>query len=261
MRTLSTPSSCAGRSCLPGSGSGRVALVTGASGEIGAEVASQLLAHGVCVALHYRSYRERLDIITEGHESDSYCEIQADLDHASGAKDLFDSVISWRERLDIVVNCAATVRGVPSLEMVDDALLLESFRVNCVAPFLLAKWACGPMRLHGWGRIVNVSSIGVKFAGTPQTAHYMISKAALEAATLALAKAVAPDGILVNAVRAGVTRTSVHQRLGRDLRAREELIPMKRAAEPSEIARVVLFLVSSMNTYLTGAVIPVAGGE
>ena len=95
-----------------------------------------------------------------------------------------------------------------------------------------------------------------------QMAHYMASKAALEAGTLALAKHAANSGVLVNIVRAGVTKTFAHQRIGRDdLSARESLIPLGRAADPSEIAEVVAFLVSPLNTYMTGAIVPVAGGE
>jgi len=72
----------------------------------------------------------------------------------------------------------------------------------------------------------------------------------------------ASSGVMVNVIRAGVTRTSAHQRLGRhDLTDREALIPLGRSADPSEIAEAVLFLVSPLNTYLTGAIVPVAGGE
>jgi len=131
-----------------------------------------------------------------------------------------------------------------------------------VAPFILSKLVLSKMRQHHSGRIVSISSIGVKFGGSEKTAHYTVSKAALESGMLALAKAGASDGILINVVRAGVTRTSAHRRLGRHVLApREALIPLGRAAEPSEIAEAVLFLVSPQNTYTTGAIIPVAGGE
>ena len=79
---------------------------------------------------------------------------------------------------------------------------------------------------------------------------------------LALSKHASTSGVLVNVIRAGVTKTSAQQRIGRDdLSARESLIPIGRAAEPSEIAEVVAFLVSPLNTYMTGAIVPVAGGE
>jgi NAD(P)-dependent dehydrogenase (short-subunit alcohol dehydrogenase family) len=126
---------------------------------------------------------------------------------------------------------------------------------------MLTKLAVQAMRNRRSGRIVSISSIGVKYAGSPQTIQYSVSKAALESGTLALAKEAASYNVLINVLRAGITRTPVHDRLGRDMEARVGLIPLKRVAEPSEIARVVLFLVSPHNTYLTGAIIPVAGGE
>jgi NAD(P)-dependent dehydrogenase (short-subunit alcohol dehydrogenase family) len=171
-------------------------------------------------------------------------------------------VWSWGERIDILVNNAALIEPVGSVEEIDESDLTRMMQVNCVAPFLLSKMAVSKMRQAHDGRIVTISSIGVKYGGSPQTAHYMASKAALEAGMLALAKAAAPDGVLVNVVRAGVTRTQAHKRLGRhDLASREALIPLGRAAEPDEIANAVLFLVSPLNTYITGVILPVAGGE
>ncbi len=162
----------------------------------------------------------------------------------------------------MLVNNAALIEPVESIEAIGEEVLNLAMQVNFVTPFLLSKLVLSKMRQVRSGRIVIISSIGVKYAGSPQTAHYMASKAALEAGTLALAKSGASDGVLINVVRAGVTRTAAHRRLGRDdLATREALIPLGRAAEPGEIAEVVLFLVSPCNTYITGTILPVAGGE
>jgi 3-oxoacyl-[acyl-carrier protein] reductase len=239
----------------------KTALVTGAGKGIGHEISKLLLEAGANVAAHYRSSRDGVEKLVSACGPERCLAVKADFDEVSAPRDLFQTVWNWRNRIDILVNCAALIEGIDSLDLVEEEHLVRSFRINAAAPFLLSKLVLKEMRRAKSGRILSISSIGVKFAGSPQTAHYMISKAAMEAATLALAKAAAPDGVLVNILRAGVTRTTVHDRLGRDMSARESLIPMKRAADPHEISAAVLFLVSPANTYITGAIIPVSGGE
>jgi len=241
---------------------GKTALVTGAGSGIGHAVAAELLAAGASVGLHYRSSREAVEQLVAKYGQAQCLAVEADFEDTSSPEEVFSAVWSWRGGLDILVNNAAWVQPINSIDEIDDAILAKSFRINSTAPFLLSKLALAQMRARKSGRIVSISSIGVKYSGSANTAHYMISKAALEAGTLALAKAGAADGVLVNVVRAGVTRTALHERLGRaDLAPREALIPLKRAAEPAEIAKAVVFLVSPLNTYITGSIIPVAGGE
>ena len=112
------------------------------------------------------------------------------------------------------------------------------------------------------GRIINISSGGWKYGGGKDTIHYSVSKAALEALTMAFAKIGAPHNILVNAIRPGVTDTPFHKKIGRnDLSARRNLVPLKRLAKPSEISHMVLFLASSKSSFITNTIISVTGGE
>ncbi len=240
----------------------KIALVTGASGDIGYAISAQLLAAGARVALHYHSSEQGLQQLLAQY-GDQRCRlVQADFSTQASSTILFDFVWSWQHRIDVFVNNAALIERVESIEEIDEKDLTRMMQVNFVTPFLLSKMIVGKMRQTHSGRVVSVSSIGVKYAGSPQTAHYMASKAASEAGMLALAKSAASDGVLVNIVRAGVTRTQAHKKLGRhDLAAREKLIPLGRAAEPDEIAEAVFFLVSPHNTYVTGVILPVAGGE
>ena len=241
---------------------GKVALVTGAGSGIGYAIADRLLAAGAKVVLHYRSSKEGVQQLAAQHGSDQCCLVQADFGIPSSYNQVFDTVWSWQHRIDVLVNNAAVIDPVGSIEEIGEGDLTRAMQVNFVAPFLLSKMVLSKMRRARGGHIISISSIGVKYSGSPQTVHYTISKAALEAGTLALAKAGAPDGVLVNVVRAGVVRTPAHSRLGRDnLDPREALIPLGRAAEPGEIAEAVLFLVAPQNTYTTGAILPVAGGE
>ena len=138
----------------------------------------------------------------------------------------------------------------------------STFQVNVKAPFLLSRAALSVMQKQGSGRIINISSIGLKFGGSINTVHYSASKAALEALTASLAKAGAPFNVLVNTVRAGVTDTPMHERIGRaDMSGRADLIPLKRLADPSEVSNAVQFLASDKSSYITGTVLTVAGGE
>ena len=240
----------------------KVALVTGSGSGIGYVIAERLLAKGAKVALHYRSSHNGVQQLVTDYGEDRCYPVQSDFTAPGSAQQVFDSVWSWQQRVDILVNNAALIEPVASIDEIDEDTLNRTLQANFVTHFLLSKLILSKMRNLGNGRIVSISSIGVKYNGSPNTAHYMISKAALEAGTLALAKAGAADNVLVNVVRAGVTRTPAHGRLGRhDLTAREKLIPLGRAAEPIEIAELILFLVSPLNTYITGAVLPVAGGE
>ena len=241
---------------------GKVALVTGAGSGVGFAIANLLLAAGAKVALHYRSSKDGVDTLMAKYGESQCYPLQADFAISSSSEQVFNAVWSWKQCIDILVNNAALIESVGSVDEVDESDLTRMMQVNCVAPFSLTKMVISKMRKAHNGRIVSISSIGVKYAGSPQTAHYMTSKAALEAGMLALAKAAAPAGILINVVRAGVTRTEAHKRLGRhDLASREKLIPLGRAAEPDEIANAVLFLVSPLNSYITGVILPVAGGE
>ena len=134
--------------------------------------------------------------------------------------------------------------------------------MNVKAPWLLSRAAIDIMSKQGYGRIVNISSVGVKFDGSIATMHYSASKGALETLTMSFAKAGAPHNVLVNAVRAGVTDTEFHAKLNRpDLSKRINLVPLKRLAEPKEIAEAVLFLAGNQSSYVTGTILTVAGGE
>ena len=241
---------------------GKTALVTGAGGGIGYAIADRLLSSGANVALHYLSSYEKVVKLTERYGKDRCLLVQADFMIPSTSQSVFDSVWDWSHKIDILVNNAALIKPVESTETIVEDDLNSMMAVNFVAPFLLTNMILSKMCHIGSGHIVSISSIGVKYAGSPESAHYMASKAAFEAGTLALAKVGASSGVMVNVLRAGVTRTLAHKRLGRqDITDREALIPLGRSAEPSEIAEAVLFLVSPLNTYLTGAIVPVAGGE
>ena len=110
-------------------------------------------------------------------------------------------------------------------------------------------------------RFGPVFFLGVKFGGGEDTAHYSVSKSALETLTIAFAKRGAPYNVLVNAIRVGVTDTPFHRKIGRaNLSGRVDLIPLKRMAQPEEIASLAVYLASDESLFVTGGLYLIDGG-
>ena len=118
------------------------------------------------------------------------------------------------------------------------------------------------MKEEEYGRIVNISSIGVKYGGSPSSAIYTMSKSAIESITTSFAKAGAKHNILVNCIRIGVTNTKLHNlNPEKNMKKRTSMIPMQRIADPNEIAQSILFLISPESSFTTGSIFTVSGGE
>jgi len=241
---------------------GKYVLVTGASSGIGLQIARQFLQQGARVGIHYYRNRAGAEEVAGIAQKEHSRIFQADFSKSQQVYRLWDEFLEWAGTISILVNNAGDVVAPMTLDRFSEEAWDRAFQINAKAPVILSQKAMEIMRERAWGRIINISSIGVKYGGGVSTAHYSASKAALEAVTLSLAKEGAPYSVLVNAVRAGVTNTSLHQKLGRgDLSERSKLIPLKRVADPQEIAHMVLFLASEQSSFITGGILPVAGGE
>ena len=241
---------------------GKRVLVTGASSGIGFQIALDFLKQGASVGAHYRYNEEGARGLLQ-HAAPGECQVfQADFAMSADVHRLWEEFSSWRGGIDVLVNNAAEAAAPSPLEELSEEAWDTTFQVNVKVPFLLSRAALSHMRTQGSGRIINISSIGVKFGGGITTVHYSASKAALEAITRSFAKAGAPFNVLVNAVQAGVTDTPMHGKIGRyDLSDRIEMIPLKRLARPEEISDAVIFLAGERSSYISGTVITVAGGE
>jgi NAD(P)-dependent dehydrogenase (short-subunit alcohol dehydrogenase family) len=240
---------------------GRVALVTGGGKGIGRAVSLELARRGADVAVNYRSdgpaaEETAAEIRAMGRR---VAVLQADLTDPDAAGGV---VAGTREALgpvDLLVNNAAYTRLVPPAQ-----LTLRTWRrifaANVDAVFELTWLVAEGMRARGRGAVVNISSTSAR-RPDPSTIAYGASKAALEAFTASASLAFVADGIRVNAVAPGFTRTprvntvdpaTQAAMLGR--------VPMGRLAEAAEIAAVVAFLLSDAAGYVTGQVVTVAGG-
>lgn len=242
----------------------KVAIVTGASRGLGRAISLGLAAEGVKIAVNYRRNAEEAEDVVARIKSTygvAALAVQADVAKEADVLEIFRRTEERFSTVDVLVNNA----GVWPTAYVKDMTEQEwsdTFSVNLTGPFLTCRAAVRRWLAEGRpGRIVNVSSQAAFRGSTTGHAHYAASKAGLVALTVSLAREVAPHGIHVNAVAAGMMATDMaREALDRDAQAYIERIPLGRIADPAEIAQVVVFLSSDRASYMTGATVDVSGG-
>jgi len=232
---------------------GQIALVTGASGGIGAAIAKRLHAQGAHVLIH-GSNEAKLHKLGEELKT-NYTVKVCNLSDAAACANLVQSI----DKLDILVCNAGITRDTLSIKMSDD-MFNEVIDINLKANFILNREAIKKMMSARYGRIINISSI-VGVSGNPGQANYCASKAGLIGMSKALAKEVATRGITINAVAPGFIKSNMTDALNE--KQQETIlghIPMKKMGEPEEIANCVAFLASREASYITGQTLHVNGG-
>jgi 3-oxoacyl-[acyl-carrier protein] reductase len=235
---------------------GRTALVTGASGGIGAELSRRLAQAGAAVAVHHRdSEPEALAVAAAVRAAGARAlVVQADLGEAAAAEALAERVESELGPVDILAaNAGAGARA--AWQDVDAELFDRMYAVNLRAPFLLARRVLPGMVERGYGRVLFTSSIAGLTGGIVGP-HYAATKSALHGLTHHLAARVAAAGVTVNALApALIAETRMLPGDPAELAAR---IPVGRLGTPAEVADLALAVLR--NGYLTSKVIAVDGG-
>lgn len=245
-----------------------MALVTGGSRGIGAATAERLAAAGWDVGLTYLEREEAAAEVTgrcrrSGRQA---LAVRADVSDEADVIELFTTIDRKLGRVTALVNNAGIVARRSRVEDMDAARLHRMFAVNIVGPFLCTREAIRRMSTrHGGpgGAIVNVSSVAARLGSPDEYVDYAASKASIDAMTLGLAKELAPDGIRVNAVRPGLVDTAIHASGGQPDRIErvKDAIPMGRAGTAVEIAHAIVWLCSNEASYVSGALLDIAGGR
>jgi len=239
-------------------------LVTGASSGIGQATALELGKRGYAVAVHYfhneKGAEETLKQIREARGE--AIGVKADVRHQAEVERMVEAIVERFGAIDALVNNAGSlVARVPLLEMTQE-YWNEVFTLNVNSVFYCTQAVARIMTRQKGGVIVNVSSIAGRNGGGPGAIAYAAAKGAVLTFTKGLAKELAPHGIRVNGVAPGVIQTPFHDRFtsAEQMKRMVELIPLKYAGTPEEMATVIAFLVSPEARYLTGETIEVNGG-
>lgn len=232
-------------------------LITGSADGCGKAIAKKFNDEGAIVILHDLPMKEELlkKNVKEFGNKATY--VTADLSDTNSIQEMWEKV----GEIDCLVNNA----GIWPTAYVTDmevSAFEKTIDINLIAPFLLCKLFVNQCIKNGkQGKIVNMVSQAAFHGSTSGHAHYASTKAGLVAFTVSLAREVAPNGINVNAVAPGMMRTPMNKDALAD-REDEYLkrIPLRRIADPSEVASAVVFLCSCEASYMTGTTLDVTGG-
>ncbi|MBY5783407.1 3-oxoacyl-[acyl-carrier-protein] reductase [Rhizobium leguminosarum] len=237
--------------------SGRKALVTGASGGIGEEIARLLHKQGAIVGLHGTRV-EKLEALA-ADLGERVKIFPANLSDRDEVKALGQKAEADLEGVDILVNNAGITRDGLFVRMSDedwDSVL----EVNLTATFRLTRELTHPMMRRRYGRIINITSI-VGVTGNPGQANYCASKAGMIGLTKSLAQEIATRNVTVNCVAPGFIESAMTGKLNdKQKEAIMGAIPMKRMGTGGEVASAVAYLASSEAAYMTGQTLHVNGG-
>jgi NAD(P)-dependent dehydrogenase (short-subunit alcohol dehydrogenase family) len=245
-----------------------VAFVTGGSRGIGAATVRALATEGWDVGFTYRTEVAAANALV--HEVRSAGQrafaVRCDVADESSIVAAFASVTNELGTMTAFVNNAGVVDYAARLDEMSGERLDRMFRINAIGAFLCAREAVKVMSTkHGGlgGSFVNVGSAAARIGSPGQYIDYAASKAAMDTMTVGLSKEIAAEGVRVNCVRPGITRTDIHASGGEPERADLMAIhiPLGRPGEPEEIASMITWLCSPAASYITGAIIDVSGGR
>jgi 3-oxoacyl-[acyl-carrier protein] reductase len=243
---------------------GKVVLVTGGGGGAGPSIVEAFATEGAHVAVHYRSSADRAEAAAAAvrDRGGKAIAVQADLAHRESVDAAVATVERELGRVGVLVTATSAYRSAKLAETSDEdwAAVVEDM---LGATFRACRAVIPSMHAGGFGRIVNIASRS-GLVGVARSAHYAAAKAGIVGLTKSLAKELGPDGILANAIAPVMIQT---EKDGKPTipREREEeatkRTPLRRIATPEDVAAVALWLGSAANTYVTGEVISLHGGD
>jgi len=242
---------------------GKVAVVTGASKGIGAEIAKALGAEGASVVVNYASSKEGADKVVAAitAKGGKAVAVQGDVSKQADITRLFAEAKKAYGKLDVLVNNAGVYEFAP-LDQITEESFQRQYGLNVLGLLLTTKEATKYFNGDG-GSVINISS-AVTTVYPPGSAAYTGTKAAVDAITVILSKELGPKGIRVNAINPGLIETEgVHSAgfIGSDFqKGIEATAPLGRIGQPDDIAPAAVFLASSDAKFVTGETLNISGG-
>ncbi len=232
-------------------------LITGGMGGVGRAIIGELQKRDYFVECVTSKDLSKYDSLPSGNLRFHKCDLRQ-LDEIENLKNHIKV-----DPPDVVINNAATYTYYQSLSDIHVNNMETTFRVNVLAPIELSIAYAEEVSKRGIsGKVINISSIGVKNGGRINAIDYTASKSALESATITIGKAFAEKSVMVNCVRLGVVDTALHEKNpNKDMSKRVEKVPMKRPIHPEEVAQFIVTLVSYQSPAFTASIVDLTGGE
>ena len=232
-------------------------LILGGSSDIGVEVVKTFLKSNWEVNAHFFKNKKRLNDLKKNYNNLKTIK----LDFSNFKNINFEKKIkkNFSGKFDSFINLVGYTDN-KSFQTTNLKSILKAVTINALIPILVNKIIVKNMLKNNWGRILNCSSIGIKFGGGSNTYNYSLSKHCSEFIPNTY-KNWAKKNVFINNLRIGVTDTKMHKRMKKNMKKRVMLIPAARMASPKEIASYILNLSTETNTYITGQTIAVSGGE
>ena len=229
-------------------------LILGASSDIGVQLIKKLLQNNWIVYAHYNKSKKILNNLKNQIKLININFLNSNIQIKKQIKKI------QAIHFDAYINLVGFIDN-KSFENFDIDNLMKSLKVNSIVPLYILKKIVKNMIKKRKGRIIQSSSIGVKFGGGSNTFNYSLSKHVNEFIPRDYKKW-AKNNVLFNVLRIGVTNTKIHKKINKkNLKKRISLIPINRMAESKEIVELINFLISDKNTYITGQTINISGGE
>lgn len=240
-------------------------LVVGASGDLGFAVFEMLVKFDLWLGVHCFHNKKRLeDFIKRDHRKRIKIFV-GDLSGQKNCQKLVQSFVRWAGGINGLVQLSGSVENPKKWDVLDQKCWDRDIAVNLTGPFFLAREAMKHMIRADGGKIILASTASVPHGGGRNSMAYGSAKAGIEYITKGLAREGAKHKILVNAVAPGFIDTKFHrermQRSEKQLKERAQLVLLRRAGKPEDIANMITYLLSPAGNFITGQVLTISGGD